>query len=133
MACDLLRAECCFISTASGSADVQRSFRGQQSRDLWTAGEAEEQHKQEGTWPHAGCKLYSSGSTGGELTALPLSLHLTKPQRADSLPPLSQHSQTSVKYGLPLLSTFILLSCSYEDTLLKIIYRYFKKQSSYQR
>ena len=80
-----------------------------------------------------GANCIPLAALAGELTALPLSLHLTKPQRADSLPPLSQHGKTNAKHGLPLLSTFILLSCSYEDTLLKIIYRYFKKQSSYQR
>lgn len=39
VACDLLREEWCFISKASRSADLQRSFRCQQSRDLWPAGE----------------------------------------------------------------------------------------------
>lgn len=51
-------------------------------------------------------------------TALPLSPHLTKSHRADSLPPLSQQVKTNVKYGLPLLSTSILLSCSYDKNYL---------------
>lgn len=37
--------------------------------------------------------------------------------RERTLPPLSQHGKAKVRYGLPLLSTFILLSCSNEDTL----------------
>lgn len=39
VACDPLSEEQCFISKASRSADLQRSFRCQQNRDLWTAGE----------------------------------------------------------------------------------------------
>lgn len=68
--------------------------------------------------PMQGADCIPLSTLAAELTALPLSPHLTKSQRADSLPPLSQQVKTNVKYGLPLLSTFILLSCSYDKNYL---------------